>query len=154
MIVYVGTSAAMRLLAEEAESAALAEYLEQARTVASDTLVASLLLHTELHCAANRRHEDIHPESVADVLSTLADGIEVHVRAELAPNLAAELAAAEQLVETARQPQTPQRSPCTRPAGVTVRDGTLFGVSHQRAQQPHSPTGRRHLHRPGPADLR
>ena len=72
MIVYVDTSAAMKLLVEEAESAALAEYLEQARTVTSDTLVASLLLHTELHCAANRRCEDIQPESVADVLSTLA----------------------------------------------------------------------------------
>jgi uncharacterized protein len=72
VIVYVDTSAAMKLLVEEAESAALAEYLEQARTVTSDTLVASLLLHTELHCAVNRRHQDIHPESVADVLSTLA----------------------------------------------------------------------------------
>jgi predicted nucleic acid-binding protein len=37
-----------------------------------DTLVASLLLHTELHCAANRRSENIQHEAVADVLSTVA----------------------------------------------------------------------------------
>jgi uncharacterized protein len=72
VIIYVDTSAAMKLLVDEPESAALAERLEEARSVASDTLVASLLLHTELHCAANRRAEDIRPESVADVLSTLA----------------------------------------------------------------------------------
>jgi len=40
--------------------------------VASDTLAASHLLRTELRCAANRRPEDIRPESVADVLSALA----------------------------------------------------------------------------------
>jgi uncharacterized protein len=72
MIIYVDTSAAMKLLVDEAESAALAEHLEEARGVASDTLVASLLMHTELHCAANRRPEHIRPQSVADVLSTLA----------------------------------------------------------------------------------
>jgi uncharacterized protein len=70
VIVYVDTSAAMKLLVEEAESAALADYLEQSR--ASDSLVASLLLHTELHCAANRRPEEIQPESVAAVLSAFA----------------------------------------------------------------------------------
>ena len=71
MIVYVDTSAAMKLLVEEAESAVLADYLEQSRA-ASDSLVASLLLHTELHCAANRRPEEILPESVAAVLSAVA----------------------------------------------------------------------------------
>ena len=70
MIVYVDTSAAMKLLVQEAESDVLAEHLEGRRT-ASDTLVASLLLHTELHCACHRRPEEIRPESVVDVLSTL-----------------------------------------------------------------------------------
>jgi len=72
MIIYVDTSAAMKLLVDEAESEILAERLEEARGAGSDTLVASLLLHTELHCAANRRPEQIRPESVADVLSTIA----------------------------------------------------------------------------------
>ncbi len=61
MIVYVDTSAAMKLLVQEAESEALAEHLERCRRVAMDTLVASLLLHTELHCAWNRRPEVIRP---------------------------------------------------------------------------------------------
>ncbi|MDA8147252.1 MAG: type II toxin-antitoxin system VapC family toxin [Actinomycetota bacterium] len=72
MIVYVDTSAAMKLLVDEAESDALAEHLEKSRTRAGDTLVASLLLHTELHCASNRRPEVVHPDAVADVLSVLA----------------------------------------------------------------------------------
>lgn len=72
MIIYVDTSAAMKLLVEEAESEALAEHMERSRHAASDTLVASLLLHTELHCAANRRPEEIGPEAVADVLSAVA----------------------------------------------------------------------------------
>lgn len=72
MIVYVDTSAAIKLLVEEAESEALADYLEEVRSTASDMLVASLLLHTELHCAANRQTTDIETSKVADVLSTLA----------------------------------------------------------------------------------
>jgi len=71
VIVYVDTSAAMKLLVEEKESADLAAHLEQRRE-ASDTLVASLLLHTELHCAANRRPEHIEHETVSDVLSVIA----------------------------------------------------------------------------------
>lgn len=71
MIVYVDTSAAMKLLVEEKESAVLADHLQQ-RTQNGDTLVASLLLHTELHCAANRRPEHIGHEEVYQVLSAIA----------------------------------------------------------------------------------
>jgi uncharacterized protein len=71
VIVYVDTSAAMKLLIEEKESAVLADHLQQ-RSEDGDTLVASLLLHTELHCAANRRPEHIEHESVAQVLSVIA----------------------------------------------------------------------------------
>lgn len=71
MIVYVDTSAAMKLLVEEKESAMLADDL-QGRIRAGDTLVASLLLHTELHCAANRRPEHIEHEAVSEVLATIA----------------------------------------------------------------------------------
>ena len=71
MILYVDTSAAMKLLVEEKESSALADDLQQ-RAQDGDTLVASLLLHTELHCAANRRPEHIGHEAVSEVLSAIA----------------------------------------------------------------------------------
>lgn len=71
MIVYVDTSAAMKLLVEEKESAVLADDLQR-RAQDGDTLVASLLLHTELHCAANRRPEHIEHEAVSEVLSAIA----------------------------------------------------------------------------------
>lgn len=71
MILYIDTSAAMKLLVQEKESADLAAHLERRRD-GRETLVASLLLHTELHCAANRRPEQIGHNEVADVLSTIA----------------------------------------------------------------------------------
>jgi predicted nucleic acid-binding protein len=71
VIVYVDTSAALKLLVEEKESAVLADHLQQ-RSEDGDTLVASLLLHTELHCAANRRPEHVEHESVSEVLSAIA----------------------------------------------------------------------------------
>jgi uncharacterized protein len=71
VIVYVDTSAAMKLLVEEKESAVLADHLQR-RSADGDTLVASLLLHTELHCAANRWPEHIEHESVSEVLSAIA----------------------------------------------------------------------------------
>lgn len=69
MISYLDTSAAMKLLVEEAESAALTTYLQ-----AGDDLeiVASWLLHTELHCAANRHPDDIDVTAVGVVLDTIA----------------------------------------------------------------------------------
>jgi predicted nucleic acid-binding protein len=71
VIVYVDTSAAMKLLVEEKESAELAEQLERYRA-RNDTLVSSLLLHTELHCAANRRPEYVAHDSVNAVLSAIS----------------------------------------------------------------------------------
>ncbi len=71
MIVYVDTSAAMKLLVEEKESAALAGDLQR-RGADGDTLVASLLLHTELHCAANRWPAYLGHEAVSQVLSAIA----------------------------------------------------------------------------------
>jgi predicted nucleic acid-binding protein len=71
VIVYVDTSAAMKLLVEEKESAVLADHLQR-RADDGDTLVASLLLHTELHCAANRRPEHIEHQAVSEVLSAVA----------------------------------------------------------------------------------
>ncbi|MGH2366536.1 MAG: type II toxin-antitoxin system VapC family toxin [Chloroflexota bacterium] len=71
MIVYVDTSAAMKLLVDEPESATLAEYLQHC-TADGDTLAASLLLHTELHCAANRHASLIDQGAVSAVLSVFS----------------------------------------------------------------------------------
>lgn len=70
MICYLDTSAAMKLLVEEAESKALAAYLQSADD--KRQLVASWLLHTELHCAANRHPDDLDVESVGVVLDTVS----------------------------------------------------------------------------------
>ncbi|WP_240689824.1 type II toxin-antitoxin system VapC family toxin [Arthrobacter sp. PAMC25564] len=48
------TSAVLKLVVEEKESSAAARYLSTA-AAQGDTLVASMLLYTELHCAAHRR---------------------------------------------------------------------------------------------------
>lgn len=72
MIVYLDTSAAMKLVVEETESAALAGELQRRRDSGADTIVSSLLLHTELHCAANRRPQAIPRQAIIEVLSTVA----------------------------------------------------------------------------------
>lgn len=70
MICYLDTSAAMKLLVEEKESAALAAYLQSA--AGDRQLVASWLLHTELHCAANRHPDDVDLGSAGIVLDTVS----------------------------------------------------------------------------------
>jgi len=67
-LTYLDTSAAMKLLVEEPESAALVEALtaDSARR-----LVSSWLLHTELHCAAGRRPEYIDLGDVSSVLDAV-----------------------------------------------------------------------------------
>ncbi|QHK21870.1 PIN domain-containing protein [Pseudarthrobacter psychrotolerans] len=54
MIVYLDTSAVLKLVVEEPESSAAAQYLSSA-AAQGHQLVASMLLYTELHCAAHRR---------------------------------------------------------------------------------------------------
>ena len=85
---------------------------------------------------------DVHREAIAFVSGQAADEIDVDVHAELAPDLAAELEVAEKLAEAARDSldaASRKRRDVARQLaqqGVTMRDiGTLFGVSHQRAQQ-------------------
>ena len=68
MIIYVDTSAALKLVVEEAESGSVAEFLTEAGQKGG-RLVASMLLHTELHCAANRR--GLPPELVNAVLDAI-----------------------------------------------------------------------------------
>ena len=54
MIIYLDTSAVLKLVVEEKESSDAARYLSDA-AARGDKLVASMLLYTELHCAAHRR---------------------------------------------------------------------------------------------------
>ena len=68
MIIYLDTSAALKLVVEEAESAAVAEYLTDA-AARGDQLVASMLLYTELHCAGKRRGLP------AELITTVLGGI-------------------------------------------------------------------------------
>ena len=65
---YLDTSAAMKLIVEEAESEALARVLgaEEDRR-----LVASWLLHTELHCAAGRHPDAVEVAAVKAVLDVV-----------------------------------------------------------------------------------
>lgn len=64
-IAYLDTSAALKLVVEEPESAALARYLTERPELA---LVASWLLYTEMHCAAARRPGLLSVETVREVL--------------------------------------------------------------------------------------
>lgn len=68
---YLDTSAAMKLLVREAESEALVAELARPGRM----LVASWLLHTELHCAAGRNPVEVDRGAVSDVLDlvTLVD---------------------------------------------------------------------------------
>lgn len=70
MISYLDTSAAMKLLVEEAESAALTACL--VTPTGSRQLVASWLLHAELHCAANRHQDVLDPDAVGVVLDVVS----------------------------------------------------------------------------------
>lgn len=67
ILTYVDTSAAMKLLFEEAESEATLAFFVSG---ADRRFVASWLLHTELHCAAGRRG-DISPASLSAVLGAV-----------------------------------------------------------------------------------
>lgn len=66
MISYLDTSAAFKLIAEEPGSPALADHIDIG--LEQDTaFVSSWLLHTELHCAADRRSA-IATEAVTEIL--------------------------------------------------------------------------------------
>jgi predicted nucleic acid-binding protein len=67
-VAYLDTSAAMKLVVDEPASAALV-----AELAAHDDrrLVASWLLHAELHCAAGRHSDDVDLEAVRAVLDTV-----------------------------------------------------------------------------------
>lgn len=69
---YLDTSAAMKLLVEEAQSQSLVDYLQIPAEGAEQGLFASWLLHTELHCAARRHPQEVDVDSVTVVLDTVS----------------------------------------------------------------------------------
>ena len=71
MISYLDTSAAMKLIVDEPESYFLAKYV-RALDSAEANLVASWLLHTELHCAASRHPQAVKSASVTTVLDAIS----------------------------------------------------------------------------------
>lgn len=96
-VTYVDTSAAMKLLFDEAESEAVFAFFLSGT---EQRFVASWLLHTELHCAAGRRG-DISPASLSTVLGivdlidvTRGDLITAGAQAPLRSNDAIHLAVA------------------------------------------------------------
>lgn len=96
-VAYLDTSAAVKLVIEEAESAALVVAL----TDPSRRLAASWLLHTELHCAAGRNPAIISHEAITAVIDavtlvdvTRGDLLAAGTHAPLRPNDAIHLATA------------------------------------------------------------
>ena len=67
--VYLDTSAAMKLVIEEAESDALVDELA---FDGDRRLVSSWLLHAEMHCAAGRHPRDVDLDAVRSVLDTVS----------------------------------------------------------------------------------
>lgn len=67
-IAYLDTSAAMKLVLDEAQSEALAEELASNE---DRRLVSSWLLHAEMHCAAGRHPEDVDLDAVQAVLEAV-----------------------------------------------------------------------------------
>jgi predicted nucleic acid-binding protein len=119
---YVDPSAAMKLLIEEAESAALAEGLSSGRR-----LVASWLLHTEMHCAAGRHPEDLDLTDVQAVLDTVnlvdltrGDMISAGTHAPLTSNDAIHLAVAIRLGADEIVTYDSELAEAARAAGLTV----------------------------------
>src|SRR4051812_24373551 len=70
MIVYLDTSAVLKLVIDETESDPLARELSKL-SASGDTLIASMLLYTELHCAARRRATGIPARLINSVLNAI-----------------------------------------------------------------------------------
>lgn len=119
---YVDTSAAMKLVVDEPESAALAEGLAAGRR-----LVASWLLPTEMHCAAGRHPDDIDIGAVRGVLDTVhladltrGDMIAAGTHAPLRSNDALHLAVAMRLGTDEMVTYDGELAEAARAAGLSV----------------------------------
>lgn len=126
MRAYLDTSAALKLLVQEAESDAL--LAELAVPEPDRVVLSSWLLHTELHCAATRRPDSIpvaRIQAVLDVLSlvdlTRADlraaaDLETGLRSQDAIHLAVALRTEADTIVTYDQEQ----AAAARAAGLEV----------------------------------
>lgn len=121
-ISYLDTSAAMKLIFDEPESAALVEAL-----VSERRLVASWLLHTELHCAAGRHPDDVDVVSVNQVLDavdlvdlTRGDMVAAGAHAPLRPNEAVHLAVAIRVGADELVTYDSELSRAARGVGITI----------------------------------
>ncbi|MBK5223796.1 MAG: type II toxin-antitoxin system VapC family toxin [Acidimicrobiia bacterium] len=119
---YVDTSAALKLVVAEAESAALVEGLSADRR-----LVASWLLHTEMHCAAGRHPDDVDITAVQKVLNTVnladltrGDMIAAGTHAPLRSNDALHLAVAIRLGSDEMVTYDGELASAAQAAGLTV----------------------------------
>lgn len=119
---YVDTSAALKLVVAEAESAALAEGLSADRR-----LVASWLLHTEMHRAAGRHPDDVDITAVQKVLNTVnlaeltrGDMMAAGTHAPLRSNDALHLAVAIRLGSDEMVTYDGELAVAARAAGLTV----------------------------------
>jgi len=124
-VVYLDTSAAMKLLVEEAESQAL---LDELTARDGMRLIASWLLHTELHCAAGRHPTDfdaVDADAVLDRVDlvdlTRADLISAGERAPLRSGDALHLAVAIRLGVDEMLVYDHELADAARRAGLTTR---------------------------------
>lgn len=122
-VAYLDTSAAMKLVVEEAESEALAAGLADA----SLRLAASWLLHAELHCAAGRNPKIISIESITTVLDavtlidvTRGDVLAAGTHAPLRSNDALHLATALRIGADAIITYDAELARAAAPAGIRV----------------------------------
>lgn len=70
MIIYVDTSAALKLAIDESESDALARFLTEAQNN-GERLAASMLLSTELHCASKRRPSPPPAKTINSIINAI-----------------------------------------------------------------------------------
>lgn len=121
-LTYLDTSAAMKLVVEELESAVLAEGLAEGRR-----LVASWLLHAELHCAAGRHPADLSVVNIHTVLTAVdlvdlsrGDMIAAGTHAPLRSNDAIHLAVAIRLGVDEMATYDDELAEAARAAGLSV----------------------------------
>ena len=119
---YLDTSAAMKLVVAEPESTALVEGLSADRR-----LVASWLLHAEMHCAAGRHPNEVDIGTVHDVLNavnladlTRGDMIAAGTLAPLRSNVAIHLAVAIRLGVDEMVTYDGELTQAARTAGLSV----------------------------------
>lgn len=119
---YLDTSAAMKVIVDEPESVALVDALAAGRQ-----LVASWLLHTELHCAAGRHPDDVGIDAVNAVLAavdlvdlTRGDMIAAGTHAPLRSNDAIHLAVAIRVGVDEMVAYGAELSDASSAAGLTV----------------------------------